>query len=37
MANYEATKYDFTGENLTNIDLVNTGLILFIPTCPLFS
>ena len=28
MANYEATKYDFTGENLTNIDLVNTGLIM---------
>ena len=28
MANYEATKYDFTGANLTNIDLVNTGLII---------
>ena len=28
MANYEATKYDFTGENLTGIDLVNTGLII---------
>jgi microcystin-dependent protein len=28
MANYEATKYDFTGANLTNVDLVNTGLII---------
>ena len=28
MANYEATKYDFTGQNLTGIDLVNTGLII---------
>ena len=28
MANYEATKYDFTGANLTGIDLVNTGLII---------
>jgi|TARA_R100000479_G_scaffold175274_2_gene125898 microcystin-dependent protein len=28
MANYEATKYDFTGGNLTGIDLVNTGLII---------
>ncbi len=28
MANYEATKYSFTGANLTGIDLVNTGLII---------
>jgi microcystin-dependent protein len=28
MSNYEATKYDFTGQNLTGIDLVNTGLII---------
>ena len=28
MANYEATRYDFNGENLTDIDLVNTGLII---------
>ena len=28
MANYEATKYDFTWANLTNVDLVNTGLII---------
>ena len=28
MANYEATKYDFTGANLSGIDLVNTGLII---------
>ena len=28
MANYEATKYDFTGQNLSGIDLVNTGLII---------
>jgi hypothetical protein len=28
MSNYEATKYDFTGQNLSGIDLVNTGLII---------
>ena len=28
MANYEATKYNFTGGSLTGIDLVNTGLII---------
>jgi microcystin-dependent protein len=28
MANYEATKYNFNGENLSDIDLVNTGLII---------
>lgn len=28
MANYEATRYNFDGENLTDIDLVNTGLII---------
>ena len=31
MANYEATKYDFDGSNLTDIQGVNTGLI--IPWC----
>ena len=28
MSNYEATKYDFTGANLTNIEGVNTGIIV---------
>ena len=28
MANYEATKYDFSGANLTGIEGVNTGLIV---------
>jgi len=28
MANYEATKYDFDGANLTGIEGVNTGLIV---------
>jgi len=28
MSNYEATKYDYTGANLTGIDLVNTGLVI---------
>ena len=28
MANYEATKYDFDGSNLTDIEGVNTGLIV---------
>lgn len=28
MANYEATRYDFDGANLTNIEGVNTGLII---------
>ena len=28
MANYEATKYDFDGSNLTDIQGVNTGLII---------
>ena len=28
MANYEATKYDFNGGNLTGIQGVNTGLIV---------
>ena len=28
MANYEATKYDFTGANLSNVEGVNTGLIV---------
>jgi microcystin-dependent protein len=28
MANYEATKYDFSGANLTGIEGVNTGLII---------
>lgn len=28
MANYEATKYDYSGANLTGIEGVNTGLIL---------
>lgn len=28
MANYEATKYDYSGANLTGIEGVNTGLII---------
>ena len=28
MANYEATRYDFDGENLTDIQGLNTGLII---------
>ena len=28
MANYEATKYDFSGANLTGIEGVNTGIIV---------
>jgi len=28
MANYEATKYDFSGGNLTGIEGVNTGLVV---------
>ena len=28
MSNYEATKYDFTGANLTNIEGINTGIIV---------
>ena len=28
MANYEATKYDFSGANLTGIQGVNTGIIV---------
>ena len=28
MANYEATKYDFSGANLQGIEGVNTGLIV---------
>jgi len=28
MANYEATKYDFSGANLADLQLVNTGLIM---------
>jgi len=28
MANYEATKYDFSGANLTGIEGVNTGIII---------
>jgi microcystin-dependent protein len=28
MANYEATRYDFDGANLTNIEGINTGIIV---------
>ena len=28
MANYEATKYNFDGGNLADLQLVNTGLII---------
>jgi hypothetical protein len=28
MANYEATRYDFSGASLTGIEGVNTGLIV---------
>jgi microcystin-dependent protein len=28
MANYEATRYDFDGANLTNIEGVNTGIVV---------
>ena len=28
MANYEATRYDFDGANLTDIQGLNTGLII---------
>ena len=28
MANYEATRYDFDGANLTDIEGVNTGIII---------
>jgi microcystin-dependent protein len=28
MANYEATRYDFDGANLTDIQGVNTGIII---------
>ena len=28
MANYEATKYDFSGSNLSGIQGVNTGIIV---------
>ncbi len=28
MSNYEATKYDFDGQNLTDIQGLNTGLII---------
>ena len=28
MANYEATRYDYSGANLTGIEGVNTGIIV---------
>ena len=28
MANYEATRYDFDGANLTGIEGVNTGIVV---------
>ena len=28
MANYEATKYDYSGANLTGLQGVNTGIIV---------